>query len=250
VPIAVDAEGVRVDLLAASAAQAAVVAPAHQFPLGVTLSPRRRASLVAWARAGGLVIEDDYDAEFRYDRQPIGAMHGLAPEHVIYIGTASKTLAPALRLAWMVLPRVLIDAVTEAKHNHDSGSPTIDQLALAHLIRTGAYERHLRRLRRTYRDRRDRLASALSRHLPSAQIAGTAAGLHLMLNLPDSLDTARLADAARRLELDIVPVERYRVSGPTGGPSSLVIGYGNIATSAIDAAVRALGEAIADARTG
>jgi GntR family transcriptional regulator/MocR family aminotransferase len=248
VPIAVDADGLRVDLLAASAAQAAVVAPAHQFPLGVTLSPRRRASLLAWARTGGLVIEDDYDAEFRYDRQPIGAMHGLAPEHVVYIGTASKTLAPALRLAWMALPRALVDAVTEVKHNHDSGSPTIDQLALAHMITTGTYERHLRRLRRTYRERRDRLVAALRRHQPSAQVAGTAAGLHLMLNLPESLDTAKLADAARRLELDVTPVERYLVSGPTGGPSSLVIGYGNIAASAIDAAVRALGQAIAEAR--
>jgi GntR family transcriptional regulator/MocR family aminotransferase len=105
-------------------------------------------------------------------------------------------------------------------------------------------------VRRTYRDRRDRLVSALNRHLPSAQVAGTAAGLHLMLNLPDSLDTARLGDAARRLELDVVPVERYQMSGPTGGPSSLVIGYGNIATSTIDAAVRALRQAIAEARTG
>jgi GntR family transcriptional regulator / MocR family aminotransferase len=247
-PVPVDDAGMRVDLLAASAAQAVVVAPAHQFPLGVTLSPRRRAALLAWARSGGLVIEDDYDAEFRYDRQPIGALHGLASENVVYIGTCSKTLAPALRLGWMVLPSPLIGALTEAKHNHDSGSPTIDQLALAHMISTGAYERHLRRLRREYRQRRDRLVAALRQHLPEAQIAGTAAGLHLMLNLPNSLNAAEIAAAAGQRDLDVTPVERYMVSAATGATSSLVIGYGNIATSAVPAAVTELTGAIADTR--
>jgi GntR family transcriptional regulator/MocR family aminotransferase len=246
-PIDVDDDGLRADLLVASPARVALVAPAHQFPLGVTLSPRRRAALLAWARSRGLVIEDDYDAEFRYDRQPIGALHGLAPENVVYVGTVSKTLAPALRLGWMVLPSALIEPVTEAKHNHDSGSPTIDQLALAQLIQTGAYERHLRRLRREYRHRRDELIAALRRHVPSARITGTAAGLHLVVHLPDSVSATKVAAAASPHDLSVTPLSRYELSEPTSGPSCLVIGYGNIATSALDAAVRALARAIADA---
>jgi GntR family transcriptional regulator/MocR family aminotransferase len=150
-PIPVDAIGARTGLLTGTSASAMVVTPAHQFPLGVTLAPSRRSELPSWAaESGGLIIEDDYDAEFRYDRQPVGALRGLAPEHVAYTGTASKTLAPALRLGWMVLPCALLDAVVQTKHDQDLGSPALEQLTLARLIDSGAYERHLRRARRHY----------------------------------------------------------------------------------------------------
>jgi GntR family transcriptional regulator/MocR family aminotransferase len=247
-PIEVDQRGLRVDLLADSSADAAVVTPAHQFPLGVTLSPDRRAALVAWARSTGLVIEDDYDAEFRYDREPIGSLHGLAPEHVAYIGTTSKTLAPGLRLGWMVAPCALLDPVTEAKQAHDGGSPTIDQLALAHMLTTGTYERHLRLLRRHYRARRDQLISSLRRHLPAAKPGGTAAGLHLMLELSGDIEATSVTEAARRLDLAVAPLERYTLSPPGPTRNRLVIGYGNILTPTIEQAVRRLSQAVADVR--
>ena len=248
VPVPVDDHGLRTDLLARANVDAIIVAPAHQFPLGVTLAPARRASLLAWAQAGRLVIEDDYDAEFRYDRQPVGALQGLAPEHVAYVGTTSKTLAPALRLGWIVLPQTLIEAVTEVKRDQDAGSPTIDQLALATMIRSGVYERHLRRLRRHYRQRRDRLLEALHRHLPTAEIAGTAAGLHLMLNLPGAVDATDVVAAARERDLAVAPLERYTLADVDTTKPRLVVGYGNIAAPAINAAVERLALAIADVR--
>jgi GntR family transcriptional regulator/MocR family aminotransferase len=247
-PIEIDQRGLRVDLLADSSADAAVVTPAHQFPLGVTLSPDRRAALVAWARSTGLVIEDDYDAEFRYDREPIGSLHGLAPEHVAYIGTTSKTLAPGLRLGWMVAPCALLDPVTEAKQAHDGGSPTIDQLALAHMLTTGTYERHLRLLRRHYRARRDQLITSLRRHLPAAKPGGTAAGLHLMLELSGDIEATSVTEAARRRDLAVAPLERYTLSPPGPTRNRLVIGYGNILTPTIEQAVRRLSQAVADVR--
>jgi len=250
VPIAVDELGARTDLLPASNADAAVVAPAHQFPLGVTLAPARRSQLLSWAtQAGGLVIEDDYDAEFRYDRQPVGALQGLAPEHVAYLGTTSKTLAPALRLGWMVLPATLLDAVAEAKRSHDSGNPVIEQLTFAHLLDSGIYERHLRRMRRLYRQRRDTLLAALHRHLPEARVSGTAAGLHVMLTLPGEVSAAAVVRAAAGYDLGLAALERYQLTADASGSSRLVLGYGNIVPAAIDTAVRRLAQAAASQAT-
>ena len=153
-----------------------LLTPAHQFPLGVTLHPRRRREAASW---GGLVIEDDYDGEFRYDRQPVGALQTLAPDHVMYAGTASKSLAPGLRLGWLVVPPRLLDAVISELA---AGPSVLDQLTLAEFITSGGYDRQVRRARLAYRRRRDRLASALRRQ--GRYVTGIAAGLHAVLELP------------------------------------------------------------------
>lgn len=247
-PIPVDELGARTSLLAATGASAMVVAPAHQFPLGVTLAPSRRSQLLAWAaESGGFVVEDDYDAEIRYDRQPVGALQGLAPEHVAYVGTTSKTLAPGLRLGWMVLPCALLDRVTETKSDQDGGSPTLDQIALAHLLDSGVYERHLRRVRRLYRRRRDALLAALDRHLPAAEVSGTAAGLHLTLTLPAGMSAAAVVESAAERDLALTALDRYLLTGGADDAGSLVLGYGNIAPASTGEAVRRLAGAIAAA---
>ena len=162
-----------------------MVTPAHQFPLGVTLAPERRAALVAWAReTGGVVIEDDYDGEFRYDRQPVGALQALDPEHVVYAGTASKALAPGLRLGWLVLPASLAELVAREKDMDDGGAAVTDQLALCELIRGHGLDRHLRSVRARYRRRRDLLLGALSEAAPGLRARGIAAGLHVLVELP------------------------------------------------------------------
>jgi GntR family transcriptional regulator/MocR family aminotransferase len=184
----VDDGGARTDLLASrrfADAAAVVLTPAHQYPTGETLHPGRRHALTAWARStGGLVIEDDYDGEFRYDRQPVGAVQGMAPGNVAYVGTASKTLAPALRLAWMVLPRSLTEAVADTKNHADAHTASLGQLVLADLIETHAYDRHIRAARLRYRRRRDLLLSRLQAAAPMAVVSGIAAGLHALIRLP------------------------------------------------------------------
>jgi GntR family transcriptional regulator/MocR family aminotransferase len=247
-PIPLDGDGLRVDALAASGADAVVVTPSHQFPTGAVMGPERRHALLAWARAGDrLVIEDDYDAEFRYDRRPLAALQGLDPARVAYVGTVSKTLAPALRLGWILAPTALAPAVATAKLAADAGSPALDQLALAHLIASGEHDRHLRRVRRTYAERRDRLVAALARAVPDGRIEGAAAGVHLVLALPVALDPVRLrkANAAHGVVADDVGWRRH---GPTPrGPTRLVLGYGRVPTAGVDAAVAGLAAALRDA---
>ncbi|ROR45422.1 PLP-dependent aminotransferase family protein [Kitasatospora cineracea] len=184
VGVPVDQEGLVVRELAASGADAVLVTPAHQYPTGVALSARRRTELAGWARAGGLVVEDDYDAEFRYDREPLGAVQGLAPERTVYLGSLSKTLAPGLRLGWAVLPGWLAEDFRQAKQYADLGTGAVDQLAFAALLESGGYDRHLRAVRPRYRARRDALVGALREHLPQAGLRGVAAGLHLYADLP------------------------------------------------------------------
>lgn len=244
--VAVDEHGLSVEALRASGADAVVVTPAHQFPTGVALAPERRAQLVAWAREGGWIIEDDYDAEFRYDGSAVGALQGLAPDRTIYVGTASKTLSPALRLGWMVVPDELMDGVVAAKTRADRGSPTLDQLALAQLIAHGAYDRHLRRMRRRYRARRDVLAAALARHLPEAEVGGLGAGLQLTVSLPPGVAEQRALRAAWSRGIWIAGLEGFR-SRPDSR-AALVLGWGQIADTAIDEGVRQLAEAIASVR--
>lgn len=244
-PIPVDAGGARVDVLAAGDADAVVVTPAHQFPLGVAMAPDRRERLLAWATGRGrLIVEDDYDAEFRYDRQPLGALHGLAPDHTAYVGTVSKTLSPALRLGWIVLPPRLIGPVNDAKRHHDVASGIVEQLALARLIDSGVYERHLRRLRRLNRQRRDALLAALHRYLPAAKVTGAAAGLHLMLALPGNADAERVADIAARDDLALTPLDRCLLHRPAAVGDQLILGYGNIAAAAIPEAAQRLRRAV------
>jgi GntR family transcriptional regulator / MocR family aminotransferase len=175
-------------------ADAVLVTAAHQFPTGSVLSGDRRRQLLAWSRErGGLIVEDDYDAEFRYDREPVRALQGLAPAHVVQLGTVSKTLAPALRLGWLVTPPELVDEAERIKLLLDISSPTLDQLTLAEFLRRGHYDRHVRRARATYGRRRDRILAALARHLPELPIEGIAAGVHLLLRLPPGLATPRSA---------------------------------------------------------
>jgi GntR family transcriptional regulator/MocR family aminotransferase len=203
---------------AGGAADAVLLTPAHQFPLGMTLDPRRRRAFAQW---GGIVIEDDYDGEFRYDRQPVGAIQALAPDNVVYAGTASKSMAPGVRVGWLVVPPRLLDAVVGAL---DGGPSALDQLTLAEFISSGGYDRQIRRARLAYRRRRDRLVLALDEL--GLRVTGIAAGLHAVLDLP-STDfevrvTARGADHGLALE----GLRHYTAAGASGGQAGLVIGYG------------------------
>jgi GntR family transcriptional regulator / MocR family aminotransferase len=206
-------------------AQAMLLTPAHQFPLGSVLSPRRRADAARWAAdSGGLIIEDDYDGEFRYDRQPVGALQALAPEHVIYAGTVSKTLAPGLRLGWLVLPGRLTEAVATAKARSDAHTSSFEQLTLAEFITSGAYDRHVRRVRLAYRRRRDRLVAALAAHAPGVRVTGIAAGLHAVAELgPGQREEQVTARAAAR-GVATEGLGGYALREHTRGPA-LVIGY-------------------------
>jgi GntR family transcriptional regulator / MocR family aminotransferase len=247
----VDEHGACVGELAALARRegeiaSVLVTPAHQSPTGVALSPARRARLMGWAgETGALVIEDDYDAEFRFDRAPLGAMQGLAPDRVIYMGTVSKTLAPALRLGWLVLPSRLLGPVIEQKILADHGSPTIDQLALARLLESGAYDRHLRQARRRYRGRRDALVKAVAEHLPGARVTGLAAGLHAIVRLGGPLDGAALAAAAARRSVGVYPLG-YSYLTPRPVDDGLILGYANLPEPAIEEGIRRLGMALAE----
>ncbi|HEY2794033.1 MAG TPA: PLP-dependent aminotransferase family protein [Micromonosporaceae bacterium] len=205
-------------------ADAALLTPAHQFPLGMALAASRRTEGIAWARErGGLLIEDDYDGEFRYDRQAVGAMQALAPHHVAYAGSVSKTLAPGVRLGWMVLPPHLLDAVVDAKSLTDRQTGVIDQLTLADFIGSGAYDRHVRRSRLAYRRRRDRLVGLLRDRAPGMHLTGLAAGLHAVLELPRDRDDEEIVANARRRGLALDGIGGY---GPRSIGPALVIGYG------------------------
>jgi GntR family transcriptional regulator/MocR family aminotransferase len=247
IPVPVDADGIDVTALARTAADAVLVTPAHQFPTGVVLTPGRRRALLQWARAtDALVIEDDYDAEYRHDGPPVGAMQGLAPDHVAYIGSASKTLAPALRLGWLALPQRLAGTAADAKWWRDSGSPILDQLVLADLITTGAFDRSLRRCLRTYRARRNILVQEIYRQLPQAHLTGAAAGLHLAITVPATSED-HLVQAARARDVHVEGVGSYRLTEPPSdncSTATLLLGYGRLAEPAIPAAVATLAVAI------
>src|SRR5207302_6446877 len=189
----VDERGLDVAALAATEASAVIVTPAHQSPTGVVLAPDRRQALAEWAAArDGTIIEDDYDSEFRYDREPVGALQGLAPDRVALIGTVSKSLAPGLRLGWVVCPAPMLTSLTEHKRLSDRGSPALEQLALAALIESGRYDRHLRRMRGVYAGRRDTLIEALAEHAPRVSLRGLAAGFHARAPLADEADEASI----------------------------------------------------------
>ncbi|WP_026411026.1 PLP-dependent aminotransferase family protein [Actinomadura oligospora] len=242
VPLPVDRRGARTDLLAGTAATAVEVTPAHQYPTGRTLQPERRRTLVEWARdTGGLIIENDYDAEFRYDRKPVGALQGVSPEEVAYLGTTSKTLGPALRLGWMVLPSRLVGAVADAKLHTDHHTEHLGQLALADLITRHAYDRHIRASRQRYRRRRDQLRTRLQPYLSHGlTIEGIAAGLHVLLTLPPGGPTeADVTAAATARELALGYLTERRLS-PSTPEQAIIIGYGRPADHAYSAALDAL----------
>ncbi|WP_163505841.1 PLP-dependent aminotransferase family protein [Fodinicola acaciae] len=231
VPLPVDERGARTDLL--EGVDAVVVTAAHQNPTGVTLHPARRRSLVSWP---GLVIENDYDGEFRYDRQPVGAIQGMDPEHVVYLGSASKSLAPALRLGWMVLPPRLVEPVVDAKLHDDRQTETLGQLTLADFVTSHAYDRHIRSCRLRYKRRRDLLVSRLAR------VNGIAAGLHALVPLPAGGEaTVRAAALDLNLAVGFLG-DRWHSRGDR--PEGLVVGYGTPAEHAYPAALDALSQAL------
>jgi GntR family transcriptional regulator/MocR family aminotransferase len=232
-PVAVDALGIDVGQLTDTGARAVVVTPAHQAPTGVVLAPQRRQALVEWADAcDATVIEDDYDSEFRYDREPIGALQGLAPHRVALIGTVSKSLSPSLRLGWIVCPARLIDAIAEAKYRTVHFSPTLDQLALATLIESGRFDRHLRRMRAVYGERRRALVDAFAQDAPEVQLQGLAAGIHAVARLPDGLEEQDVAASAGERSIGLYTMSRWRAGGQTR-PPQLVVGFGHLSEASI-----------------
>jgi GntR family transcriptional regulator/MocR family aminotransferase len=236
----VDGDGARLVFESAGGADAVLLTPAHQFPLGMPLAARRRAEVVGWAQAGErLIIEDDYDGEFRYDRRPLGSLQAHSPDRVVYAGTASKTLAPGLRLAWLVVPAPLIDSLVAIKTLVDRQTGVIDQLTLAELIASGAYDRHIRRARLVYRRRRDRLVSALGRRAPEARVSGIAAGLHALVTLPPGrTERDVIGDAARR-GLALYGLAGF-AEGTSQRPPALVVGYAKPPEHAFTGAVARL----------
>jgi GntR family transcriptional regulator / MocR family aminotransferase len=244
--IPVDDRGLRVDRLSRLDVGAVLVTPAHQYPTGAVLAPERRAALLEWTTCErAVIIEDDYDAEYRYDREPIGALQGLAPDRVVYLGSASKVLSPALRLGWMVVPSDFIADVARAKLHTDRGSATPEQLALADFIDSGAFDSHLRRTRQIYRRRRDALVRALHEHLPQLRLDGVAAGLHLLIELDRGVDERAVIEAAARRSIRVYGGADYRAKRLTG-PPTLLVGYGGLPESTIPEAVKQLAFVLAE----
>ena len=242
VPVPVDGGGLRTERLDGVRAGAVIVTPAHQYPTGVVLGAARRTALIAWARErGAIVLEDDYDAEFRYDRAPVGSLQGTAPEHVVYGGSASKILAPVMRLGWLVAPAGLVGEL-RARQALAGGVPsTLSQLALADLVERGELDRHLRRQRRRYRAQRDALLEAAAELLPELRPEGAAAGLHVVLRLPPGADADDVARAAARAGVAVDPLE--------GPRPALLVGYANVPAESVRPALSALARALRDHTT-
>jgi GntR family transcriptional regulator/MocR family aminotransferase len=247
VPVPVDSKGLRVDALEKTDVAAVVVTPAHQFPTGAVLSSERRAALIEWAeRDEKLIIEDDFDSELRYDGTGVGALQGLAPERVAYIGSASKRLVPAMRLAWMLSPSWLGWPLVSIKAIEDRGSEATGQLALHDFIARGELDRHLRRMRQRYQLRREALLEAIARHLPEARVSEGAAGLYELAEFPPEIDEAALVGAAAMhgLGLEGLALHRFR----PGGPPGLVLGFANLPEPAIEQSIRLIAEALTRVR--
>ncbi|WP_373305732.1 aminotransferase-like domain-containing protein [Streptomyces filipinensis] len=240
-PVPVDDHGVRVDALRATGAPAVLLTPAHQFPTGVVTSGERRRELLGWARDGGLILEDDYDAEHRYDRPPVPALRALLADRVCYMGSVSKLLAPALRIGWLVAPPRYRAALVDAKRYNDLGNPVLPQLVLARLMESGGLERRLRLMRRRHRDRRDAMIAALAEHLPGGTVHGAAAGLHLTVTYPADVPDTEVAAAALARGVKCQPLSWHR---QLPGPPGLVLGYAATAPGVIAEGVALLGSTL------
>ncbi|MEW1613797.1 MULTISPECIES: PLP-dependent aminotransferase family protein [unclassified Streptomyces] len=230
VPLPLDAEGLALDPLRRCGVRAVVTTPAHQFPTGIAYSAERRRRLLDWARAADAVImEDDYDGDFRYDRAPVGALQGLDPERVVYTGSVSKSLAPGLRLGWLIAPASLTGAIIARKRTMDLGNPAVDQAVLADFVTRGAYDRQLRRCQRAYRERRDALVAALGEHFPGTAVSGIAAGLHIIARLPERYGPeGRFLSRAAGAGIALRPLSDCGDSGPEDGTVALVLGYAHL----------------------
>jgi GntR family transcriptional regulator / MocR family aminotransferase len=237
VAVPVDDEGLRVDVLERSRAEAVILSPAHQNPMGSVLSPLRRQHVLDWAtRVSGYIVEDDYDAEYRYDRTAVGALQGLAPERILYVGSASKILAPGLRLGWLLIAGPLLSSAAELKRCLDNGSPVLEQLTYAHFVATGELDRHLRRMRRLYQSRRAALLKALSRQWPGCVVRGTAAGLHLVAVPPRPVDIPRVVSGAAARSVRLYPLSEYATRDRD--QRGLVFGYASLSEAEIAEAFR------------
>jgi GntR family transcriptional regulator/MocR family aminotransferase len=247
--ITVDADGIVVEELVRTDTRAVVVTPAHQNPTGAVLSSARRTAIVAWARAvDGFVIEDDYDAEYRYDRHPAGAIQGLDPDRVIYCGTTSKSLAPGLRLGWLVLPRELVDPIVAARRGTDLATSSILQGTYAAFLTRGDLDRHLRRTRRVYRQRRDALIGALARWVPDAVPTGASAGMTVLVRLPPDVDERAVAERTLESGVRVYPLDAWRASRRSDRSPSLVLGSGQLTPAQLEDGARVLGDAVAGSR--
>jgi GntR family transcriptional regulator / MocR family aminotransferase len=245
VPVPVDEDGMDVAALARTGEPVVVLTPAHHFPTGVVLAPRRRRDLLAPRTGVELVLEDDYDAEHRYDRAPVPALQAMAPDRVVHTGSVSKTLAPAMRLGWMIVPARLRAEVVTQKYMSDLGNAALPQLVLAELMGSGELERHLRRVRVRQRRRRDAMLGAIAEHLPGATVHGVAAGLHLLVTFPDGpgerLDDVALAERARAAGVVVHPLSRHRRGD---GPAGLVLGYAAHPPDRVREAIAVLGRSV------
>lgn len=247
IPIPVDSHGVDVDALVDTSAKALLVTPAHQSVTGVVLTAERRAALTEWARHGNMIIEDDYDAEYRYDRAPVGAVQGITPDRVIYLGSASKTLAPGLRIGWIVLPADLVGSAATLKSLADMGNSVTDQLAFTELLTSGEYDRHLRQMRRRYLRRRNALLDALERFLPHATVVGAAAGVQLSVHFSLGYPVDKLVDNVAAMGVKVESLAGC-YADHASGPPGLILGYANHTESQIVAAIQTL--ATAQSRLG
>jgi GntR family transcriptional regulator/MocR family aminotransferase len=248
--VPVDERGIRVDALRDADADLVALTPAHQHPTGVVLAGDRRTELLAWLRErDAYAIDDDYDAEYRYDRAAVGALQGLDPERIVYAGSASKALTPGIRMGWLVLPPALLEPVRDEKLIADRQTDVIQQHTFAVFLARGELDRHLRRLRTAYRARRDALIAALAEELPDATVRGIAAGLHATVELHagDDEDAIVAAIRARRIAIDTM-AEHW--AGPRTGPPMLLLGYGQVPEAAIRPGVRTIADAVRAVRTG
>jgi GntR family transcriptional regulator/MocR family aminotransferase len=240
-PVRVDSGGLRIDELRASGAPAVLVTPAHQFPAGVVLDGERRRELMRWAGGGGLIIEDDYDAEHRYDRPPVPALHSMLAEQVCYAASVSKLLAPALRVGWLLAPPKYRDTLVAAKRHADLGNAVLPQLVLARLMDSGEMDRQLRFLRGRHRRRRDAMIAAIRTHLPGAVVHGAAAGLHLMITFEPGFSDAGLAAAALARGVKVQPLSWH---SQRPGQPGLVMGYAANSAADIGAGIAIIGEVL------
>jgi GntR family transcriptional regulator/MocR family aminotransferase len=251
VSVPVDEYGLDVGRLAQTGARAVLLTPAHQCPTGVALSPSRRRDLVAWADdVDGMILEDDYDAEFRYDRQPVGSLQGLSPARVIALGSVSKTLAPAIRLGWVLAPAHLVAGIVEEKRLSSRGAPGLDEEALALLMETGRFDRHLRRVREIYRARRDVLAAEVEHAFGPGRLQGMAAGCHALLRLPEGTPESAVVATAASMGVRVNGLGHYRFvaaqaeAEPEPLPPALVLGFGNVTEHQISRGIRTLDNAV------
>jgi GntR family transcriptional regulator/MocR family aminotransferase len=242
--VPVDADGMRTDTLAGLPVGAAVVTPAHQAPTGVVMTPERRTALADWARAtGGYVVEDDYDAEYRYDRHPVGAIQGVVPDRVAYGGTVSKSLAPGLRLGWLVVPHDLVADVVATRQVTDLATTSIAQATFAEFLERGDLDRHLRRTRRVYRQRRDALVDALGRWLPDVRVGGVSAGLQAQVTLPEGWDAAQVVATAARAGVGVYQVPDVLMDAADRA-STLLFGFGTLRPGQIEEGIAMLARAL------